>query len=326
MKKVKFLYLLETLNKRNPNQFIMQDIIETLHKIAVTYLCVNYKKVRRILSKEGITIEDIAIDSIAPLFLKDSNGYFYVLKDAFEQWRPIPRSEEDILFILNKIVAKRVEQHTILLLKEAEPIFSKILDSIYYLIKKNGYIKKYFLGLSYIVEENNTEIIGETIDEIAFNNLPLNLFINKKESLSNIFYYLKNETGFFPAIPINILIRRLEQINSSDFSATNYSQYFYENYDIDELLKTCFRETEIKLHETYVSKGKLSYADAECIKAALEDISYDLKQGGITGSFFEYLKFHMINLTKNEYMTHYNHILQYLYKVMKNNISQMLNS
>ena len=319
------MQLLQSLRESNPYPGDINIIIESVYKIAVTYLCMHYKKIHKLIIKEGLSVEDVAIDSIAPLFLKNEEGYFYVLKDTFEQWTPAPQTDDDVLYILNKVTAKRIEQHIVLLLKEADPFFSKILDSVYYLMKKNGFKKKNYLGLSYIVDENTNQIIGETIDEAAFTNLPLELFTNKKELLNNIFCYLKTETGYFPAIPVNILTRRLEAMSANDYAAVNESQHYKEAYDVDELLKRSFKQTENKLNDTYVSKGKLSYREAEFIKEALMDICEDLKQGGINSSLFEYLQLHKENLTKDEYMKNYNHILQYLFKVMKSTISQHLN-
>jgi hypothetical protein len=320
------LSVMQSLSEAKPPQKSINNIIETSYKIAVTYLSINYRKVHKIVVSEGLSIEDIAVDSIAPLFIKNDDGYFYILRDAFEQWQPAPQTDEDAFFLLNKVIARRVEQQIVLLLKESDPMFSKLLDSVYYLIKKNCYKKINYFGHKYIVEQKVDRISGQTIDEVVFDHLPAELFFNNKEFLSDIFTYLKNETGFFPAIPINILIHHLKLINSNDYFITNETKSIKEMFDINELVNNSFKLTINKLNESYVSKGKLSTEEAEIFTITLKDICEDLKDGGLTASLFEYFQFRMKNLSKNEYMANYNHILQYLVKLMKNTISDKLHA
>ncbi len=320
----KLLSVLQCICESNPSQKNQNEIIEASYKIAVTYLSMNYKKVHKIVVSDGLSIEDIAVDSIAPLFNKNDDGYFYILRDAFEQWQPAPQTDEDALFLLNKVIARRVEQQIVLLLKESDPMFSKILDSVYYLVKKNCYKKINFFGHKYIVEQKVARISGQPIDEVAFDHLPAELFFNNKEFLGDIFTYLKNETGFFPAIPVNILVHHLKLINSNDYFIANETKSIKELFDINELVNNSYRATLNKLNESYVSKGKLTKHEADIFTVTLMDICEDLKAGGITISLFEYLQFRMKNLTKAEYMANYNHILQYLFKLMKSTISNKL--
>ena len=102
------------------------------------------------------------------------------------------------------------------MLKEADPFFSRLLDSVNYLVKVGSYNKIQFLGKTYITEtiEGKFEKCFISIDE--FERLPAALFKNKKTLLTDLFNYLKNETEFNIAIPVNFLINKIKYINFSE--------------------------------------------------------------------------------------------------------------
>ncbi len=318
------LSLLKNLSENNLNQYQVNNLVETAFKIAAGYIRLNYNKFSPVIFKEGFSIEDTAIDAIAPMFIKNEEGYFYSFRSAINQWQPEPQSDEDASFILNKIISNRVEQHIVLVLKESDPFFKKILDSVNYLIRKNSYSKVNFMGRSFIVQTEKDNIQGETIDEVAFNNLPIELFIDKKKYIDNIFSYINNETGYFPAIPLNLLINHLKKIIADENINENKSCCFKDSLDLTEIITNSIKLTEHKINDTYIVNGKLNIEEAECLRNALSNMIDDLKNNGITGCLYEYLHFYMTNLTKEEYETRYHNILQYLFKLTKNNISKKL--
>ncbi|MDP3831340.1 MAG: hypothetical protein Q8Q47_08725, partial [Ignavibacteriaceae bacterium] len=111
---------------------------------------------------------ELAIDAIAPLFERNENGELIQLIKAFNNWSPKIEAEEQAIFFLNRLVAKSTEKYASELLRQSDPFFSKILDSVNYLINKNGYIKKLIIGTTYIVENANTIKIGALPDSLSF--------------------------------------------------------------------------------------------------------------------------------------------------------------
>lgn len=274
--------------------------------------------------REDITIQELAIDSIAELFVKDENVGLNSLLQCFLVWQPQIKTEEDALFFLNKIVAGRVEQYIFKLLKEEDPVFSKLLDSVNYIIKQNGYYKIHFLGKAFIAETVLDSFTKEFITSEEFEKLPSNLFLQKKFLLKSLFNYMRLETNFNPAIPLNDLVYMLKHINFSDYLIIDSDSSLSNKLEIDELVNIGFSVASEKLSSTYVAKGKLDHEEKIALETALKEMAIDLCNGGISPGLYGYLSPHIPNLSEENYKEKYHNILEYLIKVMKSKIAETL--
>ena len=136
----------------NSSSHDIKQLIELCHACAATYLRYGYKNQYKVLLSEDVTLAELAIDAIAPLFESDENGRFIKLETAFKNWQPPIDTEEKAQFFINKLVAKSVEKYVSKLLRNSDPFFSKILDSITYIITKQHIVKTQILGTTYLVE------------------------------------------------------------------------------------------------------------------------------------------------------------------------------
>ncbi len=68
MNKLQILPLLQGLKNNNLQAYNVEKLVEVSYKMAVTYLSVSYNKIHKILCECGLSIDDIAIETIAPLF------------------------------------------------------------------------------------------------------------------------------------------------------------------------------------------------------------------------------------------------------------------
>lgn len=306
------------------SQSSINQLVEKTFKIAVSYLRFNHKKIVKIFSIEEVTVEEVAISAITPLFCKESEEQFIPIIREFNSWQPPIASEDETLFFLNTIITSRVEQHISRMLKEHDPFFSKILDSVSYLIKKNGYKRVNYLGRKYIVNVHDPKITGKTIDHEAFNNLPVCLFKNRKSIIADILSYLELETEFAAAIPLNAFVIRLRNLNSNNFKLETSNNDTIVSFDIAELVNIGFETAVMKLKNSYFEKGKITHEELLCLTKTLRDIADDIADGGINRGLFEYLILHMPGMNRKEFKDKYHNILEYLYKVMKNTIREQI--
>lgn len=316
---------MQDLGENCLDQNSINELVEKCFKISKAYLCLNQKKIHKLLYINGLDVDDVAIDSIAGMFVKDEKGKFKFLANSFNSWQPPVETEEDASFFLNKVVAKRVEQHIISLLKEADPFFSKILDSLNYLIKKNGLKKINYLGCIYIVECESGIYERKLIDNADFEKIPMR-FLLGKDILQQLFQYLRNSDEFSPAIPLNLLIHRIKELNLSNPQINNHTNDPFAQFEVKEVLRKGLNSVSEKLKDSYLQKGKLCPEDIASINKTFGDISDDLKDGGINRGLYEYLHTHMVNLSPDEYHLKYQNIVEYLMKVMKNTIASSLKS
>lgn len=320
--------ILAALNKlaegSNQRSIEINYLVEKSFLTAVSYLGINHKKIFKLLQKGEYTINDIAVDAIAPLFVVDEEKNLTPLAISFLNWTPAIETESHALFFLNKVISGRVEQHTYSLLREYDPFFSKILDSLNYLIKCNGYKKISLAGKYLVVEDELEESIGQIISYDDFENLPASFFLDKKTIFPKLFKYITEETEYLPAIPLNHLVNRIKHLNFSDYLIEGNSNQAVSKYELIQFTEFGFNTAAEKLEHSYLKKGKLTEFEAGWIRNALRDMSVDLLDGGISPGMYEYVIPYIKNLKKEDFLLKYHNILEYLVKVMKNTIAERL--
>ncbi|HCY76045.1 MAG TPA: hypothetical protein DHV28_09000 [Ignavibacteriales bacterium] len=300
-------------------------LIDLSYSYSYTYLKYRYKNLNKVLLAEDVNLQELAIDAIAPLFERDETGTFIKLSKAFNEWQPKIESDQQAAFFINRIVAKSVEKFAAELLRQSDPFFSKILDSINYLIEKHNYKKKNLIGATYIVESESEKKIGSLPDIKFINELPIELFENNNEILKQIFNYIKANTDSTPAIPLNALVMKIKQIKMSSFnlsqSATNGNEI-----EIESVVNKALEITFVKMYESYLSKNKIDENEADKFREAFRNIIIDLRDGGISPGLHKYLLEQMPELTFENYEKRYQNIFEYLFKILKKEIINQLNN
>jgi hypothetical protein len=301
----------------------LNPIIERCIKISIYYFRFSHRRIINILGNYNYHVEDLAIDAIAALFIAKGKEPMPI-KKAFENWQPQIKTEEEFTFFLNKVVMNRVEQTIAKLLKESDPLYATILNSINYLIKKNKYRKSRYLGKVYIVESGSSTIMDKIVNQESFNLLPSYLFLDDKILLGDIFAYLEKNTNYYPAIPLNSLILKIKELKMSGYSLSSKTDSPTKFYEIDECIEQGLLAVKKQLHSFYLKKEKLTGDETQKFLYALKDISFDLKNGGVHPGLYDYLKPHFIELTFDDYKVKYHNILEYLFKVMRSTIAHEL--
>lgn len=319
-KNLQIPHLLSTLD----SQQSVHNLVEVCYKIALNCLRFNYKKVQRIILRDEISLGDVAIDSIASLFEKDEAGSFQNIVGLFKSWQPPIKTEEEALYFLNKLVQKRVEQHISYLLRESDPFFSKLMDSVNYLIKKHNFTKINYLGAVFIVSQDTENISGKTIPKEEFEKLPANLFTEKKNLLQNVIQYLAVETSYVSAVPFNALVHKLKELNIALYKISESTTEQNDSIEINSIIAQALNKTFDKLENSYLAKEKLSELEGEKIRNTLIDMSNDIKDGGVNPGLYKYLLTHFDGLDEETYRNKYHNILEYLLKVLKQNIADEL--
>ena len=317
-----YLVLLNKIESNNYRQRELNFIIENSVKIAVCYVNNEFKKIKKIILKEDLETEDIALESVSMLFEKDTHGMFFRLIEAYKKWDPPVSTESDALFFLNKIISGSVSRHISRMLKNSDPVFSKIQDSVNYYARKNGYFRINYFGSVYISEYENFDVREKIISYKDFEKLPFHIFNGNKNILKDVFAFLNNETDYMPAIPLNALIIRLKNFYLNEYPDKTRNIQFNAKFESLDLIKKGLERASEKLESTYFKKGKLSKMEKTAFLSTLYLMAEDLSNGGLSPGLYNYLKIYIAGLTKSEYNSKYHNILEYLLKVMKAAIAQ----
>lgn len=313
------LPLLSSLNKETS----VNKLVELSYKIAHQYLKFHFHRINKILQSEEITLEELALDSIATLFAYDKEKQCIQLFTAFQSWRPPIQDENQALKFLINIVNSKVEQRVSEYFRNSDPFFSKIIDWVKYAIKKNGYKRMSHFGTVYIVREDVNFISGKVITEDDFNRIPLSVFSDKKNIIKNLFEYIEKNLNYFSAIPLNQLIFRLKESSSSLFIVSESTTEQIEERDVESIVTFALELTFDKLSD-YVNKNKISEDEEIIFKKTLSDIVIDLRDGGINKGLYKYFIQNYDGLSKEVFEEKYQNKLEYLLKILKTKIAEQL--
>lgn len=322
-KQLHTLKIFNSIKSKDVSRIEINTLIEVAQNFAFTYLKYRYKNLHKTLLAEDVTLNEIAIDAIAQLFERNDEGVFIKLKDAFEKWQPPIETEEKALFFLNRLVGKSVEKYISELLRDSDPFFSKILDSVNHQIEKHGYLKKQILGTTFVLEAIEHQHIGKLPDNLFILNLPSELFEDIRNLLPNIFEYLKNETDKEAAIPLNALVNKIKRIQAVNFRLTDKVE-LHDEITNESIIDTALKSSLQKLDESYFIKGKISIEEKLGIEAGLRNILNDLKDGGISPGLHKYFLAQFPNKSISEYQDNFQNIFEYLFKFLRKEIIKQL--
>ncbi len=302
-------------------------LIEISYRISISFLKTKFKNKIIFINDDERTLEDIAMRSIISLFTINTNGQIGIAR-SLEKWNDNLETEADCMYFLSRIVWRRVDQTIIKILKERDPIFEKILKTLNVCINNTELKKIRYFGTVLILETKNANFCKEIINEEDFNLLPEKLFGYKQSELfRNIFEYLENNSKFHPAIPLNMLIKRVKSFylsNNIEYSVVTENSY--HEISLKEIVEDSLSNLKEKLDIYYVSKNKLCSDDAEKIYAAFNIISKDMLNGGMHDSLYCYLKDFDKSLTRETFYSKYHPIMNYLLTLLKNNITEKIYS
>jgi hypothetical protein len=101
------------------NWVSLNRLVEISYKISFHYIRQNYHRTKYILEYEGITIKEFAFDSIAYLFTRNKKNNLLEIHNAFINWEPPIRNDDDALEFLIKLYIQK--------LSKVSPVFYEIM-------------------------------------------------------------------------------------------------------------------------------------------------------------------------------------------------------
>ncbi len=322
------LACLELLKQNKISHQVIGFLYNSCYKISLKTITKKYSTGNHIFINNETTIENIAADAIAPLFSCTGADNIIGIKRSLDQWEKTIANEAHAEFFIHKIVWSRVAQHVTKLLKETDPIFKKIHSSLKHFIDKNDYNRLYYFGVVYITETQNKSILGSVVPNMEIENLPGDYFKGGFDTvLESIFRYIENDTGYFPALPMNALVRRLKMISSNDLYnplAGLVIPHYGESMDVDQNIDLSLRQIYSKMNNYYAKSEKIEESILETYRLVLKDVANDLKNGINGRSLYDYLKFRMENLSRDDFYDTHHSQLNYLINLFKKAIIEKI--
>lgn len=323
---IELLNTLLNIKQDDPKQIC--PLVEQCSKIALTILHKRNESDINVFNHHGLTLKDLAVDAIIPLFIRTNPNSDIPIKRSLINWDREINSDAEAHFFLFQIIGNRIEQEIAKKLKEADPFFAKILRSISHLVESGRLNKISWFGVAYITEKGKDKITQKPVDSEFIDSLPGKLFSDSNEkTIYQIFELIKKETDYFPAIPLNALIKKIKFVNGTFLqlkNADSFTENFEEEFNVNKVINDSLKSINERLDTFYLIKGKLNREETKIFKKVMVNLANDLKDGGISRGLYEYLTVYMIDLTKEDFYHKYHQTLDYLLRLLKREISQRI--
>lgn len=366
MESGKLFPLVRNICAHNYTPSELTQFVNISQKIAISYL--KYLEVigRNIRPKksEGINeLEDVAIDCIAGLFVRNEKGELIQLQRYFG-----PRIGSDCLLdemevasMLRRLVVKKTKQELSRIFRERDPEGAKIIRNIKVAIRSSNELKSFKeMGREFIyVDTNGHEIEAATFTEhIGLTTNSDNFKASRSERLKNtipekILYQHFLET-YNPSDSVAAMIKKMLDIVAFlpeyqnylgiDIVATMIRDVTFQHVreklsndvdmnsplsdlqtkEIEQVNENIIRLIHHKINQQYLKKKKIAPEKADVYCRAIVDFVNELTQGKEMDSNFRYLKRYIPSLTQQQYREEERSIFEYLVKITKKSLRKKL--
>lgn len=325
--------------KGQTNLYELSKFINYLRKLINNHIYLNKSTFLYYVSNFGLDANDISIEVLSELFIKNQNEEFITLlnfsnnlNQSIEEIKP-----ESLFLSFMGLVRKITDTIFARTFIENDKIGAKIARNIRSHLPNEQLELFFFCGEYYIKQKfsNNESLPYLDFEEFKSSFLSLeienlsipNLLSYLSDSLNKLEQYRK-EIRFIEAIIIfkEIYLKR----NFENEKITSENEYFIVNdisttIDLEILKEKCLKLVRSKLFE-YLSKNRYNAEQIQAIYLTMNDILKDLLyNGGFQKSFYEYLKKYY-DITNEHYNSEFKTKVEYLSKIIRNEIIDYINN
>lgn len=349
MKSEKLVQVIKNICECSYSPRELTEFINSSQKIAVSYLKyleLNGRNIRPRKSEGVNELEDIAIDCIAGLFIRNEDGEFIQLQRYFgnEFKKNNTPSDMQITSMLRRLIVKKTKQELSRIFKERDPEGAKIIRNIkvainnsnkFVLFKEMGrefvYLNNRYFQLN---NDNNIDSDKKLIPE----KILLYYFLEKYSPSDSISSMLNKMMQIVEDLPdyhnylaidlISTIIREVTFQHVHDKLSNNISDtsplHDIQKKEISHVNQLVINFIHQKIYNQYLYKNKISSEKAQIYCMAIADFVNEITLDKDTDSNYKYLKRYIPDLTQKSYREQERSIFEYLVKVTKKSLIKNL--
>lgn len=315
-----------------------QDVrlcVTACHRIALAYLITKSPQLNK-HNLLGMSLEDLAIDSIADLFERDVNGAFPQFQRYLRTLKNIAQVEnEDFFIAIRRLVFSAVNNRLFRIYGLEDPVGAKVLRNLKLELKRSHDVRedehageRIVLPSGPVHADNDRPVLPPEF--LACELSPcIGPRATMPEVLSAVSKILRAQTLYRKAIPLYQLAHVIKSLmiarggnqvdESDDFHAIS-------EQDIRQLSEEVVDGLRRERGLNYVENKRLTHENLTAHLRAIQDILIGTfaEQDGNAESFFAILQRHMPELTKESYGTRHRVILEYFARSAKTRMAVIL--
>jgi len=318
-----------------PDRTTVKSFINLCHKTAIAYLRRKEVSFSYYDNFFGLSLEDIALDCIAGMFKQDHDGNYLEFTLYFKKIAPVePLSDIDTFIYLRRLIFSQVNHHLFRINQTFDPVLGKIIRNIKLAIAKNTNLTTSTLFNQKIITLTNYNYSSDHKLIIPIEFLQIELFSDAIKTpdyssiLNKLYLILCVTTEYRKVIYLldfAMLIRNAKLMN---YEINENASGLEESSEMDviRILNDTMLKVDYLLQNSYVKKEKMNSSEAEVYSTTVREIIQDvyLNSPPQMDHFYEHLRTHIKNLTKEDYNRSHRTKVEYLVKIAKQEMNKTL--
>jgi hypothetical protein len=330
------------------------QFVNLLQKAALSYLRYQELAGKRIalVRQDREELEDLAMDCVAELFMRDEHGAFVQLRKYFGQkLDEIGDNDAEMMLQVRRLVVKKTKQELSRIFRERDPEGAKVVRNIKVAVRNSKELTCFReMGREFIcyAPEGRDGGARDTVyphcpplrrecppfpEELLcmqFNgvNHPRD---SVSASIKKLLALVEADSTYQNYLSVDVVARIIRTVRNEMFrdsvGGEKHMATPLDHLQLEEIRiakERALRRVRQKLHTTYLQGGKLGEEKAAIYCDALVDVLDDLVDDRRPDSYFRLLKDRIPNLTQKQYRREERTIFEYLAKVAKKEFRQQL--
>ena len=304
----------------------VNHLVHICFNMSLAYLHHRLRRGVLVDNQFGISNEDLALDCIADLFLRDDDGRFPVIEQYFVSvdWEVL--SDEELHVMLRRLVFSKVNESLFRSYREEDPNLAKIIRNVKEAIKREAGVSlaKHREASWVVAGDAGTPINSKPLapPEILEAHLLAVLCStsNTYKAVSSLVEFVNEHPHYCNGYPISAFAQAIRTAFAArSIVDSEEAQAAFEPGEVESAIRRAIKYIRLSLHETYVLGGKVSQKLFETYVQAVKKVlkaTFTISEEHVD-SQYDALVSLMPGLSKDVYMTDHRNILQYLFKLSR---------
>ena len=319
----------------NPSHERVREFVYLCQRMASAYLRVKVRSGRLDPNTFGISLDDLALDCVAELFERSSDGRFTELTNYYGPLQIPSSSHADWLGATRRLVFSKVNEGLFRLYKENDRSLSNTIRNL-----KNSL--RFSRTLFPVVKNNETwiQLAEQEPSTESAPLLPSELIEAQMLSesghrrslrgLLDIFAaILREQDGYqkqYPLVGLALIVRSVNVRTSAVPEEANEEDMPFTCDEVKRFVASSLRRTKDTLHPSYVEKGKLDQRTFDLYFECVSDIlnAEYVSDDGIDLTYYETLRKRIAKLSESQYRKQHRVYLEYLAKLTRRNFLNLM--
>jgi len=285
---------------------------------------------------QGLSIDDVAMDCIASLFERNSDGSFRWLTSYYQKknWQTL--NEEELLCYTRRLIFSRVHQELCRIWKQGDPSLERLARNLRYAVDRSKHLRICNeFGAPWIstkrrpVDHDHPHMSPEYLEAHLTPQLRAHMkMFQVAEALTRVFQEQGTYARSFPLIGAALVVRQaFTKLNVEQVpSPISVPSTPLDEEEMSTILKRSIAAIDSRMQSSYVSSGKIGSAIYSSYLRVVRDILYDefVMGDGHEKGLFDYLAANVPGLTRIEYTRQHRVRLEYLVRISRSALLSQL--